>query len=364
MAYGNQRITPIESRLSAADLGKFSMDGLDKYSDGQVETLFRKVGIGISENVSERAMDEYIAMNTEATISTWVQFLQAFYPTPIMIATKARRADRIGGSNKLGEWRDAEAVFPIVERIGKPRIYSDSANVPLASWNPSFEKRSIVAFELGLSVGKREEARAAAMRLNSASLKRSSVSEALALALNDVYFSGYQGNTYGLLNDPNLDAYVTVATGAGSDTEWSTKTFDEIVADINAGFSALAGNTGGYIDSLSARIKLVLPTKVLGALNTPNSYGMSVMEYLRKTYSNLEIIAIDNFNGANGGENVFYMILDEDLNGSFVQGQFIQDRFRLVGMQPTAKGFIEDYSNATAGCVVAQPKAIYRASGI
>ena len=108
---------------------------------------------------------------------------------------------------------------------------------------------------------------------------------------------------------------------------------------------------------------LVLPTAVLGSLNTPNNYGKSVREYLNETYPNMEIIAIPNLNGANASQNGFYLMLKE-FNGSFVQGQFYQEMFRLVGMMRITKGFEEDFSNATAGCFVAQPLAIVRYTDI
>ncbi len=62
--------------------------------------------------------------------------------------------------------------------------------------------------------------------------KRESAGLALEQQRNAVGFYGYNsGNnfTYGFLNDPNLPAYMTVAaTGTGSSTLWSTKTFLEI----------------------------------------------------------------------------------------------------------------------------------------
>lgn len=359
------KFTPISHIFSAEQLKNgFAMDGLKDFSNEQVEQAFADSGLSIDPLVSRAAMDEYVAMNTTASISSWVQFFQFFYPSAITMATRARKAEAVGGAYKAGDWKDDEVVFPFVERIGQARVYSDAANTPFASWNTNFEKRNVVRFELGLRVGQLEEQRSAAMRMNSTDIKRKAVSEALALARNDVYFSGYTGNTFGFLNDPNLSSYVQVAQNAAADSRaWKDKTFNEIVADINVAFNKLASNLEGHLDSTDARLTLVLPTAVLGSLNTPNTYGKSVREYLNETYPNMEIIAIPNLNGANAGQNGFYLMLKE-FNGSFVQGQFYQEMFRLVGMMRITKGFEEDFSNATAGCFVAQPLAIVRYTDI
>ena len=65
---------------------------------------------------------------------------------------------------------------------------------------------------------------------------------ALEIERNRVGFRGYNnGNnrTYGFLNSVDLPAYVTVSNGASGSSEWSTKTFLEIVADLRGAFSEL-----------------------------------------------------------------------------------------------------------------------------
>lgn len=358
------RYTPIQYSLTKEQLSKgFKFAAMDGVDDAGKEAILNNIGIGIHPNVSMSAMDEYAQMNTTATISNWIQFFQYFYPKPISMLTRAMKADQVGGAHKAGEWAQEEIVFPIIEKLGQPRLYSDGANVPYASFNPDWERRTIKRFELGCLVGRLEEERSSMMRLNSADLKHGAISQALALVMNDVYWNGFEGNTYGILNDPNLSPYLTLSTGAKGDTTFATKTFEEITTDFNGAISRLAVQLKGHFDSYSTRLLLVLPTSVMGYLNTANALGKTVKSWLKENYPNMRIEFVDNLNGADGGENVFYLMLDEELNGSFIQGQMFQNRFMLLGMSRQTKGFEEDFGCATAGAFVAQPLAIVRYTG-
>ena len=148
---------------------------------------------------------------------------------------------------------------------------------------------------------------------------------------------------------------------------WSQKFFITTflkLNDINLAYSTLAERLEGHLDE-NTKLKLVIPTAVQGMLNKTNSFfNKTVKTMLKETYGNIEILAVPQLNGADGGENAFYLMVDEDLNGSFIQGQFFQQKMLLLGMMRKTKGFEEDFSNATAGCFVAQPLAIYRGSGI
>ena len=44
--------------------------------------------------------------------------------------------------------------------------------------------------------------------------------------------------------------------------------------------------------------------------------------------------------------------------------QVVPAKFMALGVEQQSKGFVEDYTNATAGIMVKRPWAVYRASGI
>lgn len=295
-----------------------------------------------------------------------LQFLQHFYANPVTIVTQARLADELMGRTFAGAWEDEQIVVPVIERIGQARPYGDTTNVPLASFNNNWESRNVVRMELGVEVNKLETARTARMRIDSVSVKRDAVALALSISANDIAFNGYNngsGHTYGILNDPGLNAYITVATGASGDTEWSTKTFAEITADIRAAFQALRVSSGANFNPERDACTLGVALAAFEALNYTSEFGFSVMDFIKKNYPKCRVVAVPQFSAANGGENVFYLMADR-IGANKVADQIMQNELFLVGAAPTPKGFVEDYSNATAGAIVAQPIGIVRYSGI
>ena len=357
--------TEIKTSISADKVKAYAFD-----ADTTMNTL---EGLGIHFN--ERALKDMMSYAsdalpagvTTASISTPIQFLQHWMPETIQVLTRARTADELLGREIAGSWEDEEIVQKISERAGQALPYGDYADTHNADWNPSYERRTIVRFEDGLTVNRLEEARASRIRINSAEEKRAAVAESLAIAMNEVAFVGYNNGankTYGILNDPNLPNYVTVAQGAGSNTTWASKTFDEIVNDFKVAMSALRIRTGNHFNPNKDAVTVGIASASFDYLQAMNSLGTtSVFEWLKKTYPNIRLVAVPEFDSANSGSNVMYFKA-ESLGGKKVAGQYIQDVIRLLGVEQHAKGFSEAYSNATAGVLVGQPLGIVRYSGI
>lgn len=357
--------TEIKTSIPADKVKGYAFD-----ADTTMDTL---AGLGIHvegralNDMMKYAKDELPDTVTAQSLGTPVQFLQHWMPDTIRVLTQARTADEFLGREIAGSWEDEEVVQKIVEHVGQARPYGDYANTHNSDWNASFERRTIVRFEDGLTVGRLEEARSSRIRINSGEEKRSAVAESLAIEMNNIAFLGYNNGTnrtYGILNDPNLPNYVTVATGAGGNTTFASKTFDEIIADFKTAVSALRVRTGSNFNPQRDAFTVGLASSAYDFLSAPNSLGTtSVFEWLKKTYPNIRIVAIPEFDGANAGSNVMYFKADT-LGGKKVAGQYIQDVIRLLGVEQHAKGFSEAYSNATAGVLVGQPLGIVRYSGI
>lgn len=312
------------------------------------------------------ALDEAPNAVTTPSAAFALQFLQYFFPTPIEVVTQARVADDLLGRNIAGSWYDEQLVMPIAERVGQPRLYTDAGNIPYASFNVNYEPRTVVRMELGFKVGPLETQRAAAQRIDAVGLKRRSVANALAISTNAIAFNGFndgRGHTYGILNDPGLPAYQTVAQNASNQTTWANKTFAYIVADLQTAVAALRLRSGSNFDPNRDSFTIGVASACVDYLNTVTDLGVSVMDYIKKTWSGARVVAVPQFNGANSGSNVFYLIADR-IAGQEVAGQYIQQTMFLVGITPAAKGADEDYSNATAGVLVGQPIGIVRYSGI
>lgn len=308
---------------------------------------------------------------TTSSIAAQIQFLQTWLPGFVQAVTAARNIDKFVGMQTIGAWEDEEVVQGILEPVGNAVPYLDHTNVPLASWNANFERRTVQRFELGLQVGTLEEMRSARMRLATAAEKRKSVKLALDIQRNRVGFYGYNnGNnrTYGFLNDPLLPAYQTVPVGAGGDTEWSGKTFLEITKDLRTALAFLRTSSKDVIDPKSTPITLAIATNAVDLLTTTSDFGVSVLDWLRTNYSNVRVESAPELDDANGGVGVFYMYADRLDDGSTddasVFAQIVPATFMALGVEKRSKSYIEDFANATAGVMCKRPFAVVRFSGI
>lgn len=337
----------------------------------------QRLGIGfhgrsLDHMIHALAMDNLEPTVTSASIATPIQFLQTWLPGFVEVVTAARKIDDLVGITTAGDWQNEEIVQGILERTGTATPYGDLTNVPLSNWNTNFERRTIVRFEEGMRVGRLEEARAAAIRVNSASEKRASAALALEIERNNVGFYGFNdgdGRTYGFLNDPGLPAYVAVAgSGTGGSTAWVDKTFLNIQADILEAVQTLRTQSKDLIDPRKTPLTLAVATAAVDYLSTTSDFGISVMEWMKGAYPNIRVESAPQLDSAEGGDNVFYLyaetVADSGTDDSRVFMQVVPAKFMVLGVAQQAKGYEEDYTNATAGVMCKRPYAVVRRSGI
>ena len=358
-------------RAAGKSLFAMDRDDVEKYRE------LRSVGLGLDDadlRTMAAAMDDAQGGVFTPSIGTPVQFLQAWLPGLVRAVFKVRMIDELIGITTVGEWFDEEVVQGAIESMGDAVPYGDYTNVPFASWNVNFERRTIVRFEKGFMVGRLEEGRAGAMRVSSQNEKRIGAATALDIQRNQVGFVGYNAGsdrTYGFLNDPNLPAYVTVANGATSSSPlWSTKSTLDIIADLISAFQALETQSGGNIQAKVDETTLVLPTGFDTYLGTPTTLGYSASAWLEKNYPKCRVLTAPQLQAANGSANVFYLYADkvESDPDSTDDGrtwlQAVPAKFQTLGVEQKAKGIVEDFTNATAGAMCKRPWAVVRRSGI
>lgn len=310
-------------------------------------------------------MDAIQPTVTSPGINVPVQFLQQFLPGFVYIATAARKIDDLVGMRVVGEWRDEEVVQGVLEQTGTAIPYGDYTNVPLASWNNNWERRTIVRFEQGLKVGQLEQARSSAANIDTASQKRIGAMRALEIQRNQVGFFGYNNGlnrTYGFLNDPLLPAYIA------SPVDFSTATYLEIVNTLLAAFNQLSTQSQDNVDPSDIDTVLAISTNRKNFLATSTDFGYSVRKWLNEYYPKCRIVSAPQLNLANGGENVFYIyadrVDDESTDGGDTFLQAVPSKFYALGIQQLAKSYEEDYLNATAGIMLKRPFAAVRFTGI
>lgn len=326
------------------------------------------LGIGLDERMLGKmasGMDAIEPTVTTASIATPIQFLQNWLPGFVKIITAARKIDDLVGLQTAGSWEDEEVVQAVLELTGTSVPYGDYTNIPLSSWNLNFERRTVVRFEEGMQVGRLDEARAARVNVDSGASKREAAALALEIQRNRIGFFGYNngaGRTYGFLNDPSLPAYSNLPTGG-----WATATFLEITADIRSMIQALRTQSQDTIDPETVDLTLAMATDVVDYLSTTSDFGISVRDWMTKTYPRIRVVSAPELNDANGGANVVYLyaeaIADQSTDGGRTFIQVVPSKFQVLGVEQKAKGYLEDYTNATAGIMCKRPYAVIRRSG-
>lgn len=370
------------SRLDPRTIAEMVMDGADVQHYEQLEQFglhLRGMKGAQLAKMLEHAMDSNDTGLSPAPLSgittpgipgLW-QFLQNFLPGLVRVITAVRQIDELIGLSTIGEWKDESVILKILEPLGTAQPYTDGGNIALTSWNLNFEDRTIVRFEAGLQVAPLEEARSGSVQVSSADEKRIQVAESLEVQRNRVGFYGYNdgsGRTFGFLNDPNLPAYVTAANGAGGSPLWSLKTTLEIIADLRQGLTALEVNSLGRIRAQRDAITIAIPNGYTNYLGTPTEFGYSVNEYMQKNYPRARFETAPELNDANGGLSAMYFYADvvsdsgTDDNRTFIQP--VPTKMFTLGVQKLVKGYVEGYTNATAGTLLKRPFAVYRMTGI
>lgn len=381
-----RKVSTVHKRLSpkaAMDLSS-KLKGIAMDSMEAIQAL-QRVGILMSRHSLETYAQAYGARGMDAAVtipgltvnpgqsnSPYLQFLQTWLPGQVQVVTQARKADMLFGITTAGAWEDEEIIQEILELVGVAQPYSDLGNIPLSSWNMSYEKRGVARFEEGLSVGALEDLRSGRIGINAAQTKRNAASLALDIARDRVAFYGYGGvetyPIYGALNDVNLPGYQSLPSGKS----WSVASRAEIVMDLLFIMSSLRKQSKEAVDPTTDRIRLVIASDVVDYLNTPSGTGSEMGEtagdWLRKNYPNVTIESAVQFNGANGGANVLYAyaesVGESGTDGGGVIEQIVPARFKALGVDTSCKVVTEDFTNATSGVLVKRPFAVFRGTGI
>lgn len=358
------KTTPIKLHMTREQVKPFAMDD---YKDVTHEDL---AALGVTADFDhagvKMAMDASpdLVMGS-ANIGNLVQFFQYWMPTAIRVITAKRNADAVFGRDIVGSWEIEEVVQKFIEQTGQVSLYGDYTDVPLVNYNPTFQKRANVRFELGMQSGLLQDAKAARMQISPDEEKRTAIATAFAINQNDIAFNGFNTTDipcYGGLNCPNLgNAY-----DATQSTALSALTGDKflgITALINTWISAWRNKSGNNFDPYTAKFVLAIDPSNYDLLSTTmNSLGtLTVMKWFTDTYKGASVIPVNEFTGANGGANAAYFILDS-LNGAPVVRQMVTAEMRLIGVEPKLKGTLEGYTSSTAGTMFVQPLGCYRVS--
>lgn len=323
------------------------------------------------EGAMAHAMDEAPAATGAGSLNNPWFYLNYLAKKPITVVTQRTTIDEILGRSSEGSWANASITKQFRELTGRSAPYDDfvESSAPRANRAYSYESRDVIRLSAGLIVTELESRQAAMIpgQYSPNMDKREAVSLLFKLDRDAIGYFGYRLGTakcWGLLNDPNLSAFEAVAAGEGGDTEWAEKTFHEIIADLMTAVAKVqSGLKANFVPATSA-FKLVIPVgcdQYLGKV--PECGGKTVREWIKDQWPKCKVVVSPVFDGALGGENVFYVIVDK-VGTSPVAEQFVPASLFMVGSMKREAGYSELWSMATAGTFVEQPLGIGRFFGI
>lgn len=274
-----------------------------------------------------------------------------------------------------GDWTRDTALFPIVEHAGEVTSYGDYNEDGTATANANWPNRQNYIFQTMKQYGERELARAGAARLNWISeVDRSAVTQLSKFANLMNFYGVGQLNNFGLLNDPNLTAFLTPSIKAFGNNKWVTSGVvtaspNEIYADIQSLYLSLVNQSAGLIDHKTKMTMGLSPQSDM-AITATNSFNVNVETLLKSNFPNLRrvtavqygALSSSNPQGSAAGE-IVQMIAD-DVEGQRAGFCAYSEKLRSFTIIKAVSSFKQKQISGGWGAVIRQPFALTQMVGI
>jgi hypothetical protein len=299
------------------------------------------------------------------SIFTSMMIRQLLQTTPFSKITQSFQNGSFGVTNTF---------IPSMSARGVSNIYGDRSVSGATNVNVNWMSRDVVYLQRSLSYADLEIAQMSLAKVDIVNGIRSFNSELIAIDINNIGFSGYAGmRVFGLLNDPSLNPTLispaSVAVPASS--QWIYKTYLEISADIQALYAQIIANAGGQADYTTPAYLVVAPA-VYVYLTKQNALGtQSVMEYIKSTFSGLEVVQAQNVQGtAAPGQPIgsatpnYAMLLFKELGGQPVALNSFVTPYYSHGVIRLEDYYAEKISFAVSGAFVTRALGISLMSGV
>jgi hypothetical protein len=264
-----------------------------------------------------------------------------------------------------GDWTTERLEFPVRAISGSMSPYTDFSNKGKSGVNFTFVPRDVYRMQTTIQYGDLETAVMDSAKLDLVGSKRVSIAQNVAIAFNRMGFFGnvnpsgtFLSKTYGLLNDPNLNASVPVANGAAGSSLWANKTAEEIFADIVGSYALLENQTGNNVHP-NDKFVLALDGFSSAYLNKANQYGLTAKMMMKENYPNMRVVVAPEYQTILG-----FQLICEELGGQKAVADLFTYKYRSHGVMRYDSWFNEKVSAGSAGCGILLPVAIVTRTGI
>lgn len=282
-------------------------------------------------------------------------------PEVIEILTAPRKARALYDETKTGDWSTPYAKFRVNELTGSSAAYSDYGQSGMSGVNYEFVTREQYLFQTIIQYGDLEAAAGNAAKINMASEKQRAAANTLDMDANKFALLGVKGREiYGALNDPNLPAPITPLTGAAGLT-WDKKSTTEIYEDVRMLFTELVRQTQGWVDE-NTPLKLALSPAMSVHLGKSTDFNVSVLDMLKKYFTNLTIVTLPELAGQDSGE-VMQLIATE-VRGMKTGSLGYSEKMRAGRVVSELSSLSQKFTAGTWGCIIKLPFAVAQMRGM
>lgn len=312
------------------------------------------------------AMDAQPTLVTNPNAGIPFYFTQWIDPDVVRVLQTPNKGAEIYGEEKKGDWTTQTALFPMIENTGEVSSYGDYNQNGRSDINTQWESRQAYLFQTVIEYGDLETDRAGEARINLVAEKQRSAALTLDKFMDFTYHFGVSGlSNYGILNEPSLPSALTPTTKQAGGVFWVhngavTAQASEIYADFQMMFNQLTSNTFGYID-MNSRFKLVYPNSVAAAFSAVNSFGITVREFIAKTFPNVEYVTDPRYATQSG--NVVQLIA-ESFNGNKTGYCSFNEKMRDHMVVRDLSSYKQKRTSGTFGFILKYPLAVSQLIGV
>jgi hypothetical protein len=312
------------------------------------------------------ALDAQPALITTPNAGIPMMFTSYVDPETIRVRQAPNVGAKILGEQKMGNWEQQTAFFPVVENTGQVNTYGDTNEDGKSDANVEFEQRQSYLFQTIIEYGDLEVARAGAARLNWIAEKQTAAAKTLSKFEDFTYHFGVAGlQNFGLLNDPSLSAVLTPTTKANGGTQWVKSgvinaSANEVYADFQALYQELADNSDGLIDE-NTRFRFVYPNTVATGMTATNAFGNTVKFLIKESFPNVEYVSAPRYSLSTGNE---VQLIALEFDGSKSGTCAFNEKMRAHRLVPATSSLKQKQTSGSWGAVVKYPLAFASMLGV
>lgn len=248
------------------------------------------------------------------------------------------------------------------DMIGMAKIIANYADdLPRADVKGNLN--SVKVFSIGVSYGysTKDIRRSRMAGKNLPTRKAEAARRANDNTVNRIAFHGdAEHGIVGILDNPNISKYTIPATGTASGTEWSSKTAQQILDDMNNAVSSIVDSTNG----VEIPDTILLPIdqyNYIAATLLPDSGGFTILSFFLKNNPYIKTIKpVHELKGADDGDDVMLIYR----NSADALTLELPLPFNQLAPQNKNLEFVVPCESSTAGIIVYYPLSVCLASGI